>query len=240
MIFNLVFSKLIDLFKGNITKHLISHFYIPLVFPIFGLLLFFSWLNYPKPYILGSQAISNLGNPIRNPFPGWLLFSLAVWYLAFMLIPIFMFAYRKLKIIYPRLALIGTIVNFSAIIGMVFVGIFPNLSSTMIFHATGAIFAFGGLVTGAIIYWSILLKEAMVKGFKHRTMIELVALLLIFLLFIMILIIGIIQILAIKFGISFVSWYLEFPFWEWVLFLFTLIHLFLIDLLIPKKVIPIS
>ncbi|MFX1297489.1 MAG: hypothetical protein ACFFD2_21890 [Promethearchaeota archaeon] len=60
--------------------------------------------------------------------------------------------FRKLKIIYQCFALIGTIANFSAIFGMILVGIFLNLSTSMLMHATGAILGFGGLAAGAIIY----------------------------------------------------------------------------------------
>ncbi|MHA1650572.1 MAG: hypothetical protein ACTSYB_10305 [Candidatus Helarchaeota archaeon] len=222
-------AKIISIYLGELPKSLVKTFFLPIVFGIFSILMISAILYYPHPYSFTADTISNLGNPVLNPFPGWLFFSLAFWYLAFMLPPIFLYLHKRLLHLSKNLARIGTLFNFCSLIGMILLGFFPNLENLLLIHATAASLAFGGAVFGCIFYWVTMIKEAMMKAFKYRHLTIISILFVITILLSLILLLGIIQII----GTSILQ--LEFPFWEWTLFIILIIQFLIFILIIPEN-----
>jgi hypothetical protein len=232
-----MWQRLTHFFQRKLTKEFIKYYYVPLVYPVFGLLLFLTWWFFPKPYVIGTQAISNLGNHVLNPFPGWLFFSIAISLLAVVQIPLIFYAHSKLVKVFQRTTKIGTTANFIGVIGMILVAIFPDQPATLLWHVIGAFCAFGGIGCGAIIYWMVLIKEALLHAIKHRIIVLILAIVIILGILIFIVFIGLVQLIHIHIGVFIKPLYLKFPFWEWALFTIIIVHLMVNYILIPKKVI---
>jgi hypothetical protein len=225
-------SKFLEFYQGEFSKNFMKKILIPLTFGVFLIFLIISYLLYPLPYDITTDAISNLGNPVLNPFPGWFFFSLAFWYLALVFPPFIFYLHKRLLHLSTKGTKVGTLFNVTSVIGMIMLGIFPNLDSTNLLHNISAILAFGGLVAGCISYWTAMIKEAVVKAMKYRNLAIVLILLLITALFSLILIMGLVSILNV-FPLQ-----LDFPFWEWTLFIILAFQLLLFILIIPDHFRP--
>lgn len=229
------FSSLKEILKGNFSKSFMIKRVLPMKFFIFIGLIITSIILFPEPYLIISEYVSNLGNPIFNPL-GWFLFSMAFIFLAMTFIPCVLYLHKKLEQIYKVVTKIGTIFNFIASIGMFMLALFPNLDILMIPHATAAILAFGGMVSGAICYWYVMIKDTITRAIKNKETLIIIILISIVLLLSTILIIGLLQIVDLTIFINTTPIFLAAPFWEWMLLFSLTFHVLIIGLIVPKKV----
>lgn len=204
-------------------------------FLIFFGMLITSMLLFPGLYSIVTEYVSNLGNPLFNPY-GWYFFSIAFIFLSLAFIPCVLYLHKKLTQIYKLGTNIGTAFNLIASLGMFILALFPNLDITMGQHALGAGLSFGGMVTGAIIYWYIMSKDAIRKAVRNREFLVLIILVSIIALFALVLIIGLIQIIDLTLMSYTSAIFLPVPFWEWMLLFTIAFHTVIIGLIVPEKV----
>lgn len=223
-----------QIYFGNYSRRYFKRFTVPISFSIFFALLITSRIFFPGFYSIFSNAISDLGNPILNPFPGWLFFSLAFWSLAFLFPPLFLYLNRRLIKIHRIEAKIGTGSNFISIFGMILLGIFPNLPETNFMHLIAAIFSFTGMGVAIIFYWLAIIHDSIQKAMRYHHIGIVMILSFITFLIIAITFIGTFQISSDIFAFN-MLWLFDYPFWEWLLFIFLSFQLFFIGLIIPEQ-----
>jgi hypothetical protein len=203
------------------------------LFAFFGLLIF-SAILFPGEYKITSHTISDLGNPKLNPFPGWLIFSMAFWTLSLLSPPLFLYLHWRLVKMHKFEATLGTVFNFIAIFGMILLGIFPNLPETDLMHIIAAILSFVGLTTALIFYWGAVIHDSLQKALKYHQVGIFMILIIITVLLASILFLGIVQISS-DYFFEEIYWYLDFPFWEWIIFIIISFQLLFIGLIIPDQ-----
>ncbi|MBD3228121.1 MAG: hypothetical protein GF329_08025 [Candidatus Lokiarchaeota archaeon] len=228
------FSKLKIIYIGKYSRRYFYSFILPVSFSIFFGFLITARVLFPGFYSILFNAISDLGNPYLNPFPGWFFFSLAFWSLALLYPPLFLYLHRKLMKIHTIEAKIGTVGNYISIIGMILLGIFPNISETIIMHTIAAMLSFGGLGIAIIFYWLGVVHDSIQKALHYHHLGILMILTIITFLLTAISFFGVVQIGTEIFSAQFL-WLFEFPFWEWTLFIILAVQLFFIGLIIPEQ-----
>nr|MDO8083371.1 hypothetical protein [Candidatus Sigynarchaeum springense] len=127
--------------------------YVIVVYGIFTGLILVSTTFYNGDYSLFTNSVSNLGDPLLNPFPGWLFFSIALWSFGFIAMPLFLYQGRRLIAEQRRRALIFMVFSTIACAGSIGVGIFSEVEETYPLHIATAVMAFGGLFLAAIFTW---------------------------------------------------------------------------------------
>ncbi|TXT60217.1 MAG: membrane protein of unknown function [Promethearchaeota archaeon] len=228
-------SKIISqIYIGIYTRKNFKRFVLPISFSIFFILLITSRLIFPGFYSIFSNTISDLGNPILNPFPGWLFFSLAFWSLAVLFPPLFLYLHRRLVVIHQIEAKIGTSSNIISIFGMILLGIFPNLPETNFMHLIAAILSFAGMGVAIIFYWLAVIHDSIQKAMRYHHIGISMILIFITFLFTAITFLGSLQIGSEIFDLN-IIWLFDFPFWEWLLFIFLSFQLFFIGIIIPEQ-----
>jgi len=154
-------------FEGAYPKKTMFQRMSPIIAGIYAGLLITSWLLFPGSYSLITNTISDLGNHALNPLGSW-FFSAAFFYLAFSLIPFYQFVYKRLVPIGRVLAKVALIANFVSFGGFIALAIFSNDVATLDIHVPAAVASFGGLVVGGLIYWIIIVKDAILKTGTRR------------------------------------------------------------------------
>ncbi len=127
--------------------------YLILVYAIFIGLILVSVSLYPGDYSFLTNAVSNLGDPLLNPFPGWLFFSVALWSFGFLAMPIFLYQFRRLLACQRHFAILFIVLSSIACAGSVGVGFFTEVYATFGAHVVCAVMVFGGLFFAAIVSW---------------------------------------------------------------------------------------
>jgi len=223
-----------NLFIGRYSRNYYKRYILPISFSIFFTLLIISRIAFPGFYSITTNAISDLGNPILNPFPGWFFFSLAFWSMAILFPPLFLYLHHRLIKIHKIEATLGTISNFVSIFGMILLGIFPNLPEIMTIHLIAAVLSFGGLGLAITFYWLAIIHDSIQKAMRYHHLGIVMILVIITFLLAAISFLGIFEISSEIFLID-IAWLLNYPFWEWVLFILFALQLFFIGLIIPKQ-----
>jgi hypothetical protein len=127
--------------------------YLILVYATFTGLILISDSLYPDDYSFFTNSVSNLGDPLLNPFPGWLFFSMALWSFGFLAIPIFLYQSRRLMTGQRHHAILFLLLSLVACAGSIAVGFFTEVAETFGAHVVSAVMAFGGLFFAAIVSW---------------------------------------------------------------------------------------
>nr|MDO8110120.1 DUF998 domain-containing protein [Candidatus Sigynarchaeota archaeon] len=153
--------------QGKYPKKTMFQKLFPLSSSVYAGLMLAAWLLFPGTYSLTTNTISDLGNPVLNP-TGYLCFSIAFIYLAFMMIPFYQFIHKRLQPIGKILSRIALIINMVGSCGFIALALFPNTAATLRVHLPAAIVSFGGLVFGGLLYWVIIVKDAIVKTGTKR------------------------------------------------------------------------
>ncbi len=155
-------GNLSDFFNGTYQKKTLFQRMFPLAAGVYAGLLFLSWLLFQGYFSLTKNTISDLGNPFLNPAGHW-YFSAAFIYLALFMIPFYRFVHKRLAPLARIPARLGLLANLVGSGGFVALAIFPNTLETISIHLPAAVVSFGGLVVGGLIYWNIIVKDAIVK-----------------------------------------------------------------------------
>jgi hypothetical protein len=121
-----------------------------------------------------------------------------------------------------------------AVIGMILLGFFPNQPETSLMHILAGILSFGGITLAVIFYWIALIHDSIQKALMFHHLGIFMILTLITFSLTAILFIGVIQISSSYFFRD-IFWFLDFPFWEWMLFILLSIQLIFIGLIVPER-----
>ncbi len=154
-------------FDGAYPKKTLFQRMSPFIAGIFAGLLLISWLLFPGAYSIATNTISDLGNPIKNPSGFW-FFSAAFYYLAFAMIPFYQFVHKRLAALSRILSRLGLLANLVGSGGFIALAAFSNVDATISVHLTAAVVSFGGLIVGGVIYWTIIVKDAILKTGTRR------------------------------------------------------------------------
>jgi hypothetical protein len=161
-------ENLTRFFDGMYQKKTLFQRMFPIGAGIYVGLLFLSWLLFPGAYSLAVNTISDLGNPIKNPSGFW-YFSAAFIYLAFFNIPFYRFVHKRLAPLSKLLARFALLANIAASGGFIAMATFSNVNdATLTIHIPAAVVSFGGLVVGGLIYWIVIVKDAILKTGTRR------------------------------------------------------------------------
>jgi hypothetical protein len=154
-------------FEGAYAKKTLFQRMSPFIAGIYAGLLLISWLLFPGAYSLATNTISDLGNPFKSPSGFW-FFSAAFYYLAFAMIPFYQFVHKRLATISRILSRLGLLANLVASGGFIALAAFPNADATISVHLPAAGVSFGGLIVGGLLYWTIIVKDAILKTGTRR------------------------------------------------------------------------
>jgi hypothetical protein len=227
----LIWEKIKRIYVGDYSRKYFKRFFLPISFITFFGFLLTARIFFPGSYTIFSNAISDLGNPIYNPFPGWLFFSIAFWILASLYAPLFLYMHRRLVQFHQLEA------NFGAIIGMVLLGVFPDIPSFKIMHLIAAFLCFGCMSAAIFCYWIAVIHDSFQKALRYHHEGILMILIFISISIIAIIFLGIEQLVLDLFPAQFI-WVLDYPVWEWGIFILLAFQLFFIGLIIPDQFKP--
>jgi hypothetical protein len=180
--------------------------------------IFISWTFYPSNYTIFTNAISDLGIPTLNPFPGYLIFSIACWISSLLTIPMIIFVYDRMKLYHRKLSLISATSYIISSFSTFMVGIFPNINGYSLIHGVFGIISFIGSIFSLSIYWFVMLRS---KKIQLTSSLWAKFFILALLLLPLIIVLGIIMTnlfsiyLLLEYPIKIVA----FPFFEWLLHL---------------------
>ncbi len=224
-----VYNKLKKILTGQIELEFIKRKLLPIILIFFCGFLTISWLLYPPTsYSMLTKTISSLGNPDKSTFGGWIVWSVGMTISAFLFIPLLPFIHRKMfngHILNKMTVIFGTFFFSCTIYGMIFLGLIPQFTEINeiygLYHTVNAILAFGGMYLGMGVYGlSILLQMLFNKRKKDK-------LIIVFNIFWWIPPIGTIasELIRTRYFPGSELWYLNFPFWEWLLLIMGFIAL---------------
>lgn len=130
-----------------------SWFYVSISYSIYGAFLLWSVAFFPGEYSIFLNAVSNLGDPFLNPWPGWGIFSAGICTFGFLMIPHAIYIYKRISILAQKWAtrfLVASIIGYAGHVG---VGVFSEAPATLCSHAIAAAMTFGGLLSAAMFSW---------------------------------------------------------------------------------------
>ena len=218
---------------GHLSKKL-SVILVVLVIVLFYTFMVTAALLYPGDYDFITMSISALGNPDKNPFPGWIFFSLAVSWISIAIFPLYLRACRQLK--QYNKVLVEIMLVFCAISsgGLFLLGCFSERHATEIMHYIAAGMAFGGLFMAAIFWWILLGKYLKATNQCGKTPAMIIFIVMIATLMGSIVGLATSQIIASSSSFQDISlWFLIFGFWEWTSVTAINIQLFLLSVIVP-------
>jgi len=240
----MIIQKIKYFFFGKYSRRYYYGVLLPITFIIFFGLLIIARLFYPGDYFFLTNPISDLGNHILNPFPGWFFFSLAFWFFSLLYLPLFLYLHKRLVRLQPIKTKIGSYANSCSVLGTILLGIFPNQPESILMHNIAAGLSFGGISIALSFYWLVVIEDSIKKALQYHHIGILMVL--IFITFILAAIaffavfhiynnlfgahLYIIQIFGTRF-----FWLFRFPFWEWTLFIILAAQLIFIGLIVPEQ-----
>jgi len=225
-------DRLKNILTGNVKIDFITHKLLPLILIVFVGFLSISWLLYPlTSYSMLTKTISSLGHPRDSALGGWIVWSAGMTASAFLFIPLLTFTFRKLftgHVLNKILIAFGSFFFCCTIWGMIFLGAIPQFSHIHwiygLYHAVNAILAFGGMYLGMGLFaLSMMVHMILNKRKKDKLMI-------VFNLCWWIPPIGLgwAEYTRAAYHIpKDTIWYLNFPFWEWILLIVGFVALLL-------------
>jgi hypothetical protein len=131
-----------------------SWLYVSSSYAFLVVFLFWSLSFFPGEYSVFANAVSNLGDPIMNPWPGWAIFTAGICAFGCLMLPHAIYSYRRIATFKPgwaRSFLVASVIGNAGYAG---VGLFSEAPSTIVPHAIAAAMAFGGLISAAALSWS--------------------------------------------------------------------------------------
>ncbi|HME53595.1 MAG TPA: hypothetical protein VKM55_15320 [Candidatus Lokiarchaeia archaeon] len=206
-----------DFVAGKFSKK-ISYVYLVCVLGVYIGFIVASLVVFPGTYSILTNAISNLGNHGLNPFPGWLYFSIGLWFFGPATVPIFLYQYRAMSRALRWSARSFLVLSTIASAGMIGVGIFSE-DLVFLFHVTFAAMAFGGLIFSSLFSWFAIIAMT-IKEQDRRTK-KILATILCFMVAVVVGVaasIGTVYIDINVYGVAEAGW-INITFWEWMLFL---------------------
>jgi hypothetical protein len=126
--------------------------YLALLYTSFTCSFLLAYGSFPGRYSIGTNVVSNLGNPELNPL-GWTSFLLALILFGVLSAPAHLHVYWRLVTGQRHLAIAFLSCSMVASAGSIGVGVFPELAATNFAHSVAAGMAFGGLLLAAIASW---------------------------------------------------------------------------------------
>lgn len=165
--------------RGHLRHPELNRYLIGLSVVFWGLI-FICWMIYPAEnrYSIMTHTFSFLGSweAKHNP-QGWWLFTLALIVWGVGTVPLVAYTHHRFAAHYPRLAWPGTFFLLCGCLGMVLVGIFPDVAGDVIpgwrwtkVHEKVAVVAFAGFFLGLM--WNALLlawDAAAARWLGHRS-----------------------------------------------------------------------
>jgi hypothetical protein len=191
--------------------------------------------EYPGTYSVLVNAVSNLGDPILNPWPGWFFFSTGMCTFGFLAIFIVMTLHYWMSRVegkWSRGYLWAAIIGNAGCAG---VGIFSEAETTFTAHAIAAGLFFGGLLLSAALAWPFMFKRAVLSTRANervaRVAVLVVMMAMVSLSFIMLFLASTHGLVS---GIT-ASGLFSMVFWEWMLVIsLNIQQLFLVALCLPS------
>ncbi len=202
--------------------------YLIFVYATFIVLILTSDLLYNGDYSFFTNSVSNLGDPLLNPFPGWFFFSLALWSFGFLAMPIFLHQFRQLIANQRHFSVLFLVLSLIACVGSVLVGTFSEIDVMIGAHVVSAVMAFGGLFLASIVSWVPCFAGAVRSQPRRVRNARLV--------------ISVVQVIVVAFTVTMTIMvyaqeeflgivgigFLSITFWEWMLMFCLGIHVFLL------------
>nr|MDO8083372.1 hypothetical protein [Candidatus Sigynarchaeum springense] len=210
----------------------VSWIYASLVHAILAAFLIWSLSFYPGEYSMFSNAVSNLGDPLLNPWPGWAVFSAGISTFGSLMVPHVLYLYRKLTAMdrkWGRRFLVTSVIGNAGNVG---VGMFSEASATLVPHVIAAALVFWGLFSAAACSWPplIALVRRLPSGRRYRCSVAVLAsmLLVTVVSFSTAMLSGFLTLLR---GYS-IPGLLSMEFWEWMLVVSLDVHTFLLTAMV--------
>ena len=192
---------------------------------------------YPNGYDFITMSISALGDPDKNPFPGWIFFSLAVCWIAVSTLPYYLHVFKQLKQydgIIARFILVFCLVSSA---GLFLLGCFSEREVTAIMHYIAAGMSFGGFFLAAIFWWIVIGKYLKMTNQWGKTRAMFIFIVMMTTLLGSIVGLASSQILLASDGFNDASaWFLNFGFWEWTSVTAINFQLLLLAFIIPANI----
>lgn len=197
-------------------------YFVIVIAGFFGLLLL-ALATFPGAYSIAENSVSNLGRPDVNP-NGWFYFSMAMWFVAFALVPLYATIFRVVDSKQTRVTSVITMILFALTsAGMFMAGTFQEGSAFDKLHLYSAYLGFGGFFLAGIFTWilvGIRLARGNVPGRARLAGVlccEVAILGTAAIAFIVHLVLK--ETGQISFGGDPIGWFIGFPFTEWMLVL---------------------
>ncbi|HME52751.1 MAG TPA: DUF998 domain-containing protein [Candidatus Lokiarchaeia archaeon] len=229
-------NAILAFFTGQLSKKSFL-ILVPVLIAVFYALMVTSAILYPNQYDPITMSISSLGDPDKNPFPGWIFFSLAVCWIAITMLPFYVRVFRQLRHISGKLAEIDLIFCVISSVGLFLLGCFSERTPTEIMHYIAAGLAFGGFFLAASLWWILIGRYLKTTNQCGGTASMVIFVIMVVSLSSAIAGLAISQILASPSNfIDASSWFLQFAFWEWTCVNTINIQLILLAFIIPGSI----
>jgi hypothetical membrane protein len=226
-------EKLHLIIRGYYSKRFLTRVLLPLITAFFITFYGIAWVMYPH-YDPITMDISALGDA-SGITSGWIFWGLAMILVGLCELPMVPYIYRIFASYGNKLNKISAVLMTLSAIGSIGLGVFPQFPGWDPIHQSFAGVALGGLYFSNLL-WGIILQfrfanVAKIKKFFHF-------------LFGWGAPIGFVITTSIKFGTGgdlrtcswgICPWYLQFSFWEWMLFLCIFIDFFTLLLILPES-----
>ena len=138
----------------KLTRKLIWIYFFILISAFFGNILI-AWLLFPGGYDILVNSVSTLGVTAHNP-GGWIFFTIALYSVAFGIIPLYLIIFKLLNSYNKPIAIIVVILYILTSLGLFMVGTFQEESEFRKLHLYASYFGFGGFFLAGVFTWIIL------------------------------------------------------------------------------------
>lgn len=165
-------SKIVDYLTGNFSKRELTRIILPIFLITVCTSLFLAILLYPPEsnYNIFTNSISSLGSKEGNPFPGWLIFSLGIYFLGFQAYPIILYFHKRLNKICLHTTRTGTLFGLVGCVFVFLIGVFSDDNVPLIgsitlsdIHVVIAVIGIGGWAFLVVFYSFPLNKDNRIK-----------------------------------------------------------------------------
>ncbi|MFX0100623.1 MAG: DUF998 domain-containing protein, partial [Candidatus Hodarchaeota archaeon] len=148
MEFIIIRSSIIKILRGRISPQKVGRYLT--VIGLWSLsLMLIAMALYPSGYTPFQATFSALGNPYKNPYPGWLFFSLALWSTGIFIMPFFVFIYKNFRKHSRYPSFFYLFFSFITVSGLILLGFFSESFRGINIHAPAALMILAGFIIGA-------------------------------------------------------------------------------------------
>jgi hypothetical membrane protein len=237
-------------FTGDFSREFLLTRLVPVVLAFFFGGMLISDLLYPGPYDWRYMTISSLFTPGSesdgNPLGSYYL-AIGLIVTGVMMVPFAMYLFRKLKVIWRKVALVGAAFMVLGCVGLVLLGSVPDTAALDPIHQGNAGITAVGFIFSFIAFWLIMRNDrqlqhggkrqfdrwAMVAAYSVMWVAAVGMLLSQFIRFEITDSLAITDLSFIQTGLSV---FLSLPLWEWVFFLSIIAYIVLLALMVPANV----